>query len=112
MNDPVVDFAPLSVLLSEVVGVPVVFQQTPCAVGFDEPSAVTFPFPIVVVVVILETAWVVTVGGVLAVKAQMEFRLQYQLTRHLWELLQRSLYDKILQSLHHHGLLIPKFPIQ
>jgi hypothetical protein len=64
VNAPVVDLAPLSTLLSDTVGVPVVFQHTPWAVGFGTPNEVTFPFPRAVVVPIDDAAWVVTVGAI------------------------------------------------
>jgi hypothetical protein len=67
VNAPVDDFAPSSVLSSEIVGVPTVFQQTPYADGFTDPNEVTFPFPVAVVVEIFETAPVVTVGAALTV---------------------------------------------
>ncbi len=60
---PVAEAAPLSTLLSEVVGVPEVFQQTPCAVGFGTPRLAMEPLPVAVVAAIEETAWVVTVGA-------------------------------------------------
>ena len=63
VNAPVDDFPPISILLSDTVGVPTVFQHTPCAVGFGTPKEVTFPFPIAVVDVIDDTACVVTVSG-------------------------------------------------
>jgi hypothetical protein len=53
---PVADLAPLLTLLSDMVGVPVVFQHTPCAVGFGTPNEVTFPFPVAVVAAIDDTA--------------------------------------------------------
>ena len=58
---PVAVTGPSSVLLSAIVGVPVVFQQKPCCVGSGEPRSVISPFPVAVVVVISVTAWVVTV---------------------------------------------------
>jgi len=60
---PVEDLPPLSTLLSDTVGVPVVFQHTPWAVGFGDPNDVTFPFPVAVVDAIDDTACVVTVGA-------------------------------------------------
>ena len=59
---------PSVVLLSAVVGLADVLQTTPCSVGFGTPSAVTLPFPVAVVVPMDETAWVVTVGNLRALK--------------------------------------------
>ena len=61
VNAPVAAAAPSLVLLSAVVGVPVVFQQTPCWVGLGEPRSVIVPFPVAVVSPMPLTAWVVTV---------------------------------------------------
>ncbi len=60
----VADTAPSFVRLSSVVGVPPVFQHTPCAVGLGGtiPRSVILPLPVAVVVVMSVTAWVVTVG--------------------------------------------------
>ena len=63
MNAPVAATAPSSVLLSAVVGVPEVFQHTPCCVGFGAPKPVIFPFPVAVVIAMSVTACVVTVGA-------------------------------------------------
>ena len=60
---PVVDAPPSFEESSAVVGVPPVFQHTPCAVGFGAPRLVILPLPVAVVVVMLVTAWVVTVGA-------------------------------------------------
>ena len=60
---PGVSGDPSSVLPSAGVGVPVVFQQTPCAVGVETPKAVIVPFPVAVVVPMADTASVVTVGA-------------------------------------------------
>ena len=64
VNAPVEDAAPAFVALSEVVGFWPVLQLTPCAVGFGGtvPKSVIVPFPVAVVVVIFDTAWVVTVS--------------------------------------------------
>ena len=67
VKDPVADAAPLSVLLSEVVGVPLMFQHTPYAVGFGEPKLVMVPLPVAVVEAMLLAACVVTVGAVIPV---------------------------------------------
>jgi len=56
VNAPVDEAEPLSFLLSDIVGVPVVFQHIPCAVGFGTPNEVMFPFPVAVVVAIELTA--------------------------------------------------------
>ena len=56
---------PPLILLSEVVGVWLVPQQTPLAVTVAPPSEVTSPPPIAKIEVILETVANVTVGGVL-----------------------------------------------
>ena len=58
---------PSLVLSSAVVGLADVLQQTPRAVTLAPPSAATFPPHAAVVVVIPETAAVVTVGVVLVV---------------------------------------------
>ena len=47
---PVAPAAPSSVLESEVVGVPDVFQTTPWAVGLGLPRPVMFPLPVAVLV--------------------------------------------------------------
>jgi len=62
VNTPVP--VPSEVLLSAVVGEPVVFQHTPRAVTASPPSLVTFPPLSAVVPVMLEMAVVVTVGVV------------------------------------------------
>jgi hypothetical protein len=59
---PVALAAPLFFMLSEIVGVPDVFQQTPWAVGLGLPRSVMFPLPVAVVVEMLVAARVVTVG--------------------------------------------------
>ena len=63
VNAPVVVAAPLSSLLSEIVGVPVVFQQIPWAVGFELPKLVMFPLPVALLVPTPVTVCVVTVGA-------------------------------------------------
>ena len=50
VNAPVVLFVPKSVLLSAMVGIPVVFHTTPYAVGLGTPNAVTLPFPVAAVI--------------------------------------------------------------
>ena len=64
VNVPVAAITPLSVLSSCMDGTPVVFQQTPYAVGLELPRAVISPFPVAVVVPMAVTAWVVTVAAV------------------------------------------------
>lgn len=54
---------PLDVVLSEVVGLALVDQQTPLAVTVPPPSSVTLPPDDAVVDVIEVTALVVTVGN-------------------------------------------------
>jgi hypothetical protein len=54
---------PLLVILSAVVGLALVDQQTPFAVTVPPPSAVTFPPDIAVVDVMEVTAFVDTVGN-------------------------------------------------
>ena len=61
---PVAEAAPLSLWLPAMVGVPVVFQQTPCAVGLGTPRLVMLPLPVALFAVIALAAWVVTVGVV------------------------------------------------
>ena len=58
---------PSLVVLSAVVGVPPVFQQTPRTVTASPPSAVTLPPDAAAVGVMLEIAVVVTVGSVVLV---------------------------------------------
>ena len=58
----------MSVWLLAVVGVPLVFQQTPYAVGLGTPRLVMLPLPVAVVAVIELTACVVTVGACSVVK--------------------------------------------
>jgi hypothetical protein len=55
---------PSAVRLSLVVGFAAVLQQTPLAVMAAPPSLVTSPPPEAAVKIILETAAVVTVGGI------------------------------------------------
>ena len=50
VNAPVAPAAPSSVVLSAVVGVPPVFQTTPCAVGLGVPRLVMLPL-------VVTTAW-------------------------------------------------------
>ena len=64
VNIPVELAAPSCVLLSAMVGFPLLFQQNPCWVGFGSPRSVMLPFPVAVVSVILVGACVVTVGAV------------------------------------------------
>jgi hypothetical protein len=61
---------PSVVLLSAVVGLADVLQQTPLAVTLDPPSEVTFPPPDAVVEVIDVIVAVVTVGVVKVVKLE------------------------------------------
>ena len=61
---------PSVVLLSPVVGLAEVLQQTPLAVTESPPSAVTFPPPDAVVEVIEVIVVVVTVGVVKVVKVE------------------------------------------
>ena len=64
---------PSEVLLSFVVGLPEVLQQTPLAVTEEPPSEVTFPPLEALFVVIEDTAVVVTVGVVVeAVVAKLK----------------------------------------
>ncbi len=62
---PVADAAPSSVKpsLSPRVGSPVLFQLTPCAVGFGAPRSVIWPLPLAVVGAMSSTARVSTSGG-------------------------------------------------
>ena len=62
VNAPVPE--PFVVLVLAVVGLEVVFQQTPRAVTVALPSEVTLPPPVAVVWVILVIELVVTVGRV------------------------------------------------
>ena len=66
VNAPVEEAAPLSTLLSDVVGFVLVLQQMPYAVAFGVPNAVILPFPVAVVELMPLTAWVVTVGATAA----------------------------------------------
>ena len=61
---------PSAVLLSEVVGLAEVLQQTPLAVTLDPPSEVTFPPPDAVVEVMEVIVAVVKVGVVKVVKVE------------------------------------------
>ena len=60
---PTLTAAPLSVKLSDVVGLPAVFQHTPWAEGLGMPRFVMFPLPVAVVVPISVTVCVVTCGA-------------------------------------------------
>jgi len=60
---PVAEAAPLLTLLSEIVGVPVVFQQMPYAVGLASPKDVMLPLPVAVVEAMLLTEAADTVGA-------------------------------------------------
>lgn len=62
MNPP--DPEPLAVILSEVVGLDDVLQQTPLAVTGAPPSEVTFPPLVAVACVMLVAVSVVTVGNI------------------------------------------------
>ncbi len=72
---PVVPAGPSSVLEPAMVGDPVVFQQTPCCVGFGLPSPVMFPFPVAVVGMTLETSCVVTVGSIIGVNVPFSWSI-------------------------------------
>ena len=65
VNTPVP--VPSVVLLSAVVGLPAVLQQTPRAVTADPPSELTFPPPEAVVAVMPVTDAVVTIGAAVVV---------------------------------------------
>ncbi len=63
MKAPVALVAPLSTLELPVVGLPVVFQHRPCAVGLGTPRSVIVALPVASVSPMPVTACVVTVGG-------------------------------------------------
>ena len=65
---PVASTAPSFVWKSEMVGPVEVFHTIPCWVIADTPRFVTLPLPVAVVLVILVTACVVTVGSLNVVK--------------------------------------------
>ena len=60
---PVAEAEPSVVQVSLVVGSALVDQQTPCWVGLGLPRLVMLPLPVALVVAMLLTAWVVTVGA-------------------------------------------------